>query len=39
MNFDRIPYLHHQDGFWIATLLMIAIRILMLAYFGRRNWF
>ena len=39
MNFDRIPYLHHQDGFWIATLLMIAIPILMLAYFRRRNWF
>lgn len=39
MNFDRIPYLHHQDGFWIATLLMIAIPIAMLAYFRRRNWF
>lgn len=39
MNFDRIPYLHHQDGFWIATLLMIAIPILMLAYFRRRSWF
>lgn len=39
MNFDRIPYLHHQNGFWIATLLMIIIPILMLIYFRRRGWF
>lgn len=39
MNFDRIPYLHHQDGFWIATLLMIIIPVGMLAYFRKRNWF
>ncbi len=39
MNFDRIPYLHHQDGFWIATLLMIAIPVAMLLYFRKRNWF
>ncbi|MBL7765295.1 MAG: magnesium/cobalt transporter CorA [Chitinophagaceae bacterium] len=39
MNFDRIPYLHHQDGFWIATVLMIVIPILMLMYFRKRGWF
>jgi magnesium transporter len=39
MNFDRIPYLHHQDGFWIATVLMIVIPILMLFYFKQKKWF
>lgn len=39
MNFDRIPYLHHQNGFWIATVLMIAAPILMLIYFRRKGWF
>ncbi len=39
MNFDRIPYLHHQNGFWIATILMTLIPILMLMYFRRRGWF
>jgi magnesium transporter len=39
MNFDRIPYLHHQDGFWIATVLMIAAPLLMLIYFRRKGWF
>lgn len=39
MNFDRIPYLHHQNGFWIATLLMLIIPLLMLFYFRKKRWF
>jgi magnesium transporter len=39
MNFDRIPYLHHQNGFWIATILMIIAPLLMLIYFRRKGWF
>jgi magnesium transporter len=39
MNFDRIPYLHHQNGFWIATFFMIAVPVLMLFYFNRKKWF
>jgi magnesium transporter len=39
MNFDRIPYLHDQNGFWIATGLMIIIPLLMLIYFRKKNWF
>lgn len=39
MNFERIPYLHNQYGFWIATSSMIIIPILMLFYFKRKNWF
>lgn len=39
MNFDRIPYVHHQNGFWIATALMILVPIGMLFYFKGKNWF
>lgn len=39
MNFDRIPYLHHQNGFWIATGLMIIFPLLMLYYFKRKDWY
>ncbi len=39
MNFDRIPILHNQNGFWIATSLMIIVPIFMLFYFKRKNWF
>lgn len=39
MNFDRIPILHNQYGFWIATSLMIIVPICMLFYFKRKNWF
>jgi magnesium transporter len=39
MNFDRIPILHNQYGFWIATSLMIMVPICMLFYFKRKNWF
>jgi magnesium transporter len=39
MNFDKIPYLHDQNGFWIATFLMISIPVLMLYYFHKKGWF
>ncbi len=39
MNFDRIPYLHHQNGFWIATVAMLIAPLLMLIYFKRKHWF
>lgn len=39
MNFDRIPYLHHQNGFWIATFLMLIVPVMMLFYFRRKGWF
>lgn len=39
MNFDRIPYLHHHYGFFIAVGLMLAIPIWMLVLFKRRGWF
>jgi magnesium transporter len=39
MNFDRIPYLHHQYGFFIAVGLMLIVPVWMLVAFKRRGWF
>lgn len=39
MNFDIIPYAHHQWGFYFAVGLMLLIPIWMLWQFRRRGWF
>jgi magnesium transporter len=39
MNFDKIPYLHHHYGFFIAVGLMLLIPIWMVVIFRRRGWF
>ena len=39
MNFDKIPYLHHQYGFFIAVGLMLVIPVWMVLIFRRRGWF
>jgi magnesium transporter len=39
MNFDRIPYLHNQYGFFIAIGLMVLVPIWMIMVFRRRGWF
>ncbi|GAO42252.1 magnesium/cobalt transporter CorA [Flavihumibacter petaseus] len=39
MNFDKIPYLHNDYGFFIAVALMLAIPIYMLWLFKKRGWF
>jgi magnesium transporter len=39
MNFDRMPYLHNQYGFFIAVGLMLLIPLWMLWGFKRRGWF
>jgi magnesium transporter len=39
MNFDKIPYLHHQYGFFIAVGLMLIVPIWMVVIFKRRGWF
>lgn len=39
MNFDRIPYLHNKNGFFIAVTLMLIIPIWMIGVFRRRGWF
>jgi magnesium transporter len=39
MNFERIPYLHNENGFWIAVAAMLIIPVVMIWIFRRRGWF
>lgn len=39
MNFDKIPYLHNDYGFYIAVGLMFLIPVYMLWLFKKRGWF
>jgi magnesium transporter len=39
MNFDIIPYAHHQWGFYFAVAVMLLIPLWMLWAFRKRGWF
>jgi magnesium transporter len=39
MNFDAIPYLHTEYGFWIAVGIMLIIPVWMISAFKKRGWF
>ncbi len=39
MNFERIPLLHNQWGFFISVGLMLFIPLVMLRFFRKRGWF
>jgi magnesium transporter len=39
MNFDKIPYLHNDYGFFVAVGIMLFIPIFMLRIFRKRGWF
>ncbi len=39
MNFDKIPLLHNQWGFYISVILMLMIPIVMIYFFRKRGWF
>jgi len=39
MNFERIPLLHNQWGFFISVGLMLLIPLWMIIAFKRRGWF
>ncbi len=39
MNFDIIPYAHHQWGFYFAVGGMFVVPLIMLYIFKRRGWF
>ena len=38
MNFDNIPELHYEYGYYILWGIMAIIFILMLLYFRRKKW-
>jgi magnesium transporter len=39
MNFESIPYLHNEYGFWAAVFVMLIIPIIMVWLFRKRGWF
>jgi magnesium transporter len=39
MNFERIPLLHDQRGFYFSVAAMLLIPISMMIYFKKKKWF
>jgi len=39
MNFDRIPLLHNQWGFYISVAIMLLVPVAMVIIFKKRGWF
>lgn len=39
MNFENMPELKYEKGYYIIIGIMLVIGLLMLAYFKRRKWF
>jgi magnesium transporter len=39
MNFENIPELHYENGYYILWGVMAIIFIMMLIYFRRKKWF
>lgn len=39
MNFDDVPLLNGDNGFWIFTGLTIVTILVMFTYFKRNKWF
>ena len=39
MNFDRIPMLHNNFGFYLTIGIMLAVSAGMLVYFKKKDWF
>lgn len=37
-NFDVIPELHYEYGYFIMLLIMVIVALLMLFYFKRKKW-
>ncbi|HUS03837.1 MAG TPA: magnesium/cobalt transporter CorA [Chitinophagaceae bacterium] len=39
MNFDRIPWMHNEFGFYLSVGIMLIIPVWMIVIFKRRGWF
>ena len=39
MNFDNIPELHYQNGYFALLAVMFLILLLMIYYFKKKKWF
>lgn len=38
MNFDAIPFLHSELGFWLVVIVMALLCYLMLLFFKKKKW-
>ncbi|MEZ6854301.1 magnesium/cobalt transporter CorA [Halodesulfovibrio aestuarii] len=38
MNFEVMPELHYQHGYYMLLSVMVLVVLLMLAYFKKKNW-
>jgi len=38
MNFDALPLVHDQAGFWVATLMMMVVCVVLVWYFWRKRY-
>lgn len=38
MNFNKMPWINHENGFWWALAIMGGIALIMLLIFWRRQW-
>jgi magnesium transporter len=38
MNFENMPELHSQNGYYLTVLLMLSIAVGLLFYFWRKGW-
>ena len=39
MNFDKVPFAHHEVGFYLAMSFMLVIPVIMIFIFKKRGWF
>ena len=39
MNFDNMPEIHAQNGYYVVMVVMSVIALLMIAYFKKKDWF
>lgn len=39
MNFDNMPELRTQNGYYVVCGVMVALALVMIIYFKRKNWF
>lgn len=39
MNFDKIPFAHHELGFYLAMGFMLIVPVIMIFIFKKRGWF
>ena len=39
MNFDNMPELHYENGYYVVWGVMIAVLLIMLFFFRRKKWF